>query len=140
MNTPAASGSNALVKLGFGPGQIVQEFGYDEDVDNDFRFAVEDLVGSELEYDDYTGVADAVLLWWREGDGDLVDALVDALTNLAEGASIIVLTPKAGRAGEVDAAEIQESAATAGLHATATAGIGSDWSATRLLAPKGARR
>lgn len=140
MNTPAAPGPPGLGKLGFAEGQIVQELGYDDDVSNDFRFSVEDLIGSELEYDDYTGVTDAVLLWWREGDGDLVDALVDALTNLSEGASVILLTPKAGRPGEVDAAEIQESATTAGLHTTAAAGIGADWTATRLLAPKGARR
>ena len=25
---------------------------------------------------------DLVLLWWRDGDGDLVDSLVDALTDL----------------------------------------------------------
>lgn len=140
MSTPAAEVPPGLGKLGFAPGQIVQEFGYDDDVDNDFRFHVEDLIGSELEYDDYTGVADAVLLWWREGDGDLVDALVDALTNLAEGAGVVVLTPKAGRTGEVEAAEVKESAATAGLHATGTISIGTDWTATRLLPPKGARR
>ena len=53
---------------------MIQEFGYDSDVDDEFRFAVEDHTGTELEDEDYTGGADAVLLWWREGDGDLVDA------------------------------------------------------------------
>ena len=66
--------------------------------------------------------------------GALSDSLKEAAG--ATGGNVV----QAGRAGEVDAAEIQESAVTAGLHATATAGIGSDWSATRLLAPKGARR
>ncbi|GAB4078188.1 MAG: DUF3052 domain-containing protein [Austwickia sp.] len=140
VNTPAAGGPSGLPKLGFSAGQVVQEYGYDDDVDHDFRYAVEDVIGSELEYDDFTGVADGVLLWWRDGDGDLVDALVDVLTNLAEGAGIVVLTPKAGRVGEVDAAEIEESAVTAGLHATANVSIGSDWSASRLLAPKSSRR
>ncbi len=66
-------------KLGFGAGQVVQEFGYDGDVDDDFRFAIEDACGSELEDEDYTGEVDAVLLWWRADDGDLTDALVDTV-------------------------------------------------------------
>lgn len=140
VNSPAVGGASTFPKLGLAPGQIVQEFGYDDDVDADFRFAVEDLVGSELEYDDFSGVVDAVLLWWRDGDGDLVDALVDSLTNLADGASIILLTPRAGRAGEVDASEIDEAAVTAGLHATGTVAVAPDWSANRLVPPKSARK
>jgi len=140
VNSPAVGGAGTFPKLGLAPGQIVQEFGYDDDVDADFRFAVEDLVGGELEYDDFSGVVDAVLLWWRDGDGDLVDALVDSLTNLADGASIILLTPRAGRAGEVDASEIDEAAVTAGLHATGTVAVAADWSANRLVPPKSARK
>ncbi len=138
--TPAQGPTGPVARLGFVPGHVVQEFGYGDDVDEDFRYAVEDLIGSELEYDDFTGVADAVLLWWREDDGDLVDALVDTLTNLAEGAGIFVLTPKAGRFGEVDAAEIAEAALATGLHATGTVSIGADWAGTKLVAPKSARR
>ena len=37
--------------------------------------------------------------WWRAGDGDLVDTLVDPLTTLTEGGVVWVLTPKSGRAG-----------------------------------------
>ena len=103
VSTPAAGKPAKFAKLGLVPGQVVLELGYDEDVDQDFRSGLESLLGTELEYDDYTGVADAVLLWWRSDDGDLVDALVDSLTNLADGAGVIVVTPKAGRVGEVDA-------------------------------------
>ena len=66
------------------------------------------------------------------GDGDLTDALVDAKTVLDDSAVIWVLTPKAGRGGHIDHAEIEEAATTAGLHATSTFSIAPDWSATRL--------
>lgn len=127
-------------KLGIGAGHVVQEFGYDDDVDHDFRSAVEELAGSELEDEDYGGVADAVLMWWRDGDGDLADALVDVLTTLADGGTIVLLTPKAGRDGEVDASDVEESALTAGLHASGSMSAGADWAATRLIASRTVRR
>jgi hypothetical protein len=46
---------------------------------------------------DYGNVVDAVVLWWRDEDGDLVDGLVDALTDLVGGGAIWLLTPKVGR-------------------------------------------
>ena len=141
MSTPAQSALQASVsRLGITEGQVVQEFGYDSDVDDDFRFALEDLVGSELEDEDYGDVADGVLIWWRDDDGDLVDAVVDGLTNLAEGGSIVVLTPKSGRPGHVDASDIEEAATTAGLHTSGAVNACEDWTATRLVAPKSARR
>ncbi|NNM44618.1 DUF3052 domain-containing protein [Knoellia koreensis] len=141
VSTPAQSALQASVsRLGITEGQVVQEFGYDSDVDDDFRFALEDLVGSELEDEDYGDVADAVLIWWRDDDGDLVDAVVDGLTNLAEGGSIVVLTPKSGRPGHVDASDIEEAATTAGLHTSGAVNACEDWTATRLVAPKSARR
>lgn len=33
---------------------------------------------------DYDDLADVVLLWFRDDDGDLVDALVDNMPGLAE--------------------------------------------------------
>jgi hypothetical protein len=136
----AAPQGGAGSRLGFAAGQVVQEFGYDSDVDDDLRFAIEDLTNTELEDEDYGDVADAVLLWWRDDDGDLVDAVVDGLTNLAEGGFIVVLTPKAGRPGHVDASELEESATTAGLHTSGSVNACEDWTATRLVAPKSARR
>jgi hypothetical protein len=136
----AAAANGSVAKLGFAAGQLVQEFGYDQDVDDNFRLAIEELCGSELEDENYADVADAVVLWWREDDGDLIDALVDALTNLAEGGFILLLTPKSGRDGHVDASDIQEAALTAGLHASGSTNAVRDWTGSRLVAPKSARR
>ena len=92
--TAEAAANSAVTKLGFTAGLVVQEVGYDSDVDDDLRIAIEDVIGSELEDEDYGNVADAVTLWWREDDGDLTDALVDALTNLADRGFIVLLSPK----------------------------------------------
>lgn len=127
----------AVAKLGFSAEQIVQEYGWDDDVDEDLRATVEAVVGSELEDEDYTGVVDAVILWWREDDGDLTDALVDTLGTLAEGSSIVLLTPRPGRDGEVDPSEVDEAATTAGLHTSGSVMCSDEWVATRLAARKG---
>lgn len=136
---PAAEQSMAA-KLGFKPGQVVQEFGYDEDVDDDLRVAIEELTGNELADEDSQDVVDVALYWWRDDDGDLVDALVDALTNLAGGGVIWLLTPKSGRPGHVEPSDIEESAPTAGLHATSTISACRDWTGTRLATPRSGRR
>jgi len=127
-------------KLGFSAGQVVQEIGYDTDVDEDLRRAIEEVTGNALVGADYDDVVDAVLLWWRDGDGDLVDALVDALTSLADGGTVWVLSPKAGRPGHVEPSDITEAAPTAGLAQTSTVSAGRDWSGARLVAPRSKRR
>jgi hypothetical protein len=126
-------------RLGLSPGQIVQEIGYDEDCDDALRESIAVVTGNEPVDEDYDDVVDAVLLWWRDGDGDLVDALVDALTSLADGGMIWLLTPKAGRDGHVEASDIGEAAPTAGLAQTSTVSAAPDWSGTRLVTPKSAR-
>ena len=142
MNTPApppvdpgSNGASAVDRLGFARDQVVQEFGYDVDVDDQFRFAVEDTCGAELEDEDYTGVADAVLLWFREDDGDLGDALVDMVGVLEEGGFVVLLTPRTD-GGEVDPSEIDEAAVTAGLHLAGTFSPSPQWRAHKLVAPK----
>ena len=85
--------------------------------------------------DDSDEVVDVVLLWWREGDGDLVDALVDSLTNLADSGVVWLLTPKAGRAGHVEPSDIDEAAPTAGLSSTRSTSAAPEWSGTRLVSP-----
>jgi hypothetical protein len=119
---------------------MVQEFGYDDDVDHNLRGLVEDLAGSELLDEDVDDVVDVVLYWWREGDGDLIDSLMDALTNLADGGVVWLLTPKAGRDGHVEPSEIEEAAPPAGLHAMSTISASADWTGTRLARPRGGRR
>ncbi len=132
----AADGaSNYARKLGIEKEQVVQELGWDEDTDDDIRVDIEDASGAELLDEDTDEVVDVVLLWWRDGDGDLVDALMDAITPLADDGVIWVLTPKTGKPGHVMPAEIAESAPTAGLMQTSSANLG-DWSASRLVQPK----
>ena len=130
---------NLAGRLGLRPGQVVQELGYDEDCDEELREAIVELTGNELVDEDYDDVADVVLLWWREEDGDLVDALVDALTALADGGHIWLFTPKAGREGHVEPSDIGEAAPTAGLSQTSSVSAARDWSGTRLVSPKAAR-
>ena len=134
-----ADNQGAGRRLGLQPGMVVQELGWDEDVDDDIRASIEAVTGSDLVDEDFGDVADAVILWWREDDGDLVDALVDALTDLADGGVIWLFTPKVGRPGYVDASDIAESAPTAGLATTTSLTVGKDWAATKLVAPKAAR-
>ncbi|MFZ0160202.1 MAG: DUF3052 domain-containing protein [Kineosporiaceae bacterium] len=136
----SAADQSMAGRLGFKPGQVVQEFGYDEDVDHELRTAIEDLTGNELADEDAQDVFDAAIYWWRDGDGDLVDALVDSLPNLASGGVIWLLTPKSGRDGHVEPSEIDEAAPTAGLHATSTISAGPDWTGTRLATPRSGRR
>jgi hypothetical protein len=126
-------------RLGLKPGLVVQELGWDEDVDDTLRVEIEDAVDADLVDGDYGNVVEAVLLWWRDDDGDLVDALVDSLTDLVSGGVIWVLTPKVGRPRSVDPADISEAGQIAGLSVTTTAAVSKDWSATRLVAPKSAR-
>ena len=126
---------NYAQRLGIQQNQVVQELGWDEDTDDDIRADIEDACGSELLDEDADEVVDVVLLWWRDGDGDLVDRLMDAITPLAEDGVIWVLTPKTGKPGHVLPAEIAESAPTAGLMQTSSANL-ADWSASRLVQPK----
>ena len=134
-----ADTQNAGGRLGLTRGDVVQEFGWDEDVDDDLRVQIEDAIDGDFVDGDYGNVVDAVVLWWRDEDGDLVDALVESLTDLASGGVIWLLTPKVGRPGAVDAADVTEAAPIAGLAVTTTAAVSRDWTATRLAAPKGQR-
>ena len=133
---PTSSTGSPASRLGFTAGTVVQELGWDNDTDDALRVSVEDAINAEMVDGDYGNVVDAVMLWWRDDDGDLVDGLVDALTDLVGGGSIWLLTPKVGRPGAVDPADIAEAAPIAGLAQTTTAAVSKDWSATRLVAPK----
>lgn len=118
--------------LEYQPGQYVQEFGYDEDVDFQLRENIEDLIDADLEDEDSYESVDGVILWWRNSDGDLVDALMDCLKNLVAGGTIWVLTPKPGRAHHVNSVEIKEAAELAGLRVMNAASLAPDWAGTRL--------
>lgn len=126
----------AADKLGIAAGMAVQELGHDEDVDQRLLDDVVSRCGQELSSEDSDDVVDVVLLWWREDDGDLVDALMDARTRLDSGGSIWVLTPKAGRDRHVEPSDILEAAPTAGLTQTSSISVSKDWSGSRLVSPK----
>ncbi|GAA3727555.1 DUF3052 domain-containing protein [Salinactinospora qingdaonensis] len=124
-------------RLGFKSGQVVQEFGYDDDVDEQLRASIAECTGSELVDEDYGDVVDAALLWWRDDEeDDLTDVLVDVQTTIEGGGIILVLTPKAGREGHVAPSDVAEAATTSGLSQTSAVSAGPDWSGTRLVAPK----
>lgn len=138
---PAEDKTSQARRLGLETGQVVQELGYDDDVDQDLRESIEELTGTELVDEDYDDVADVVLMWFREDseDGDLTDSLVDAQEYLVEGGLVWLLTPKTGREGHVEASDIADAAQTAGLSQTSTAAVSKEWSAVRLATPKAAK-
>ncbi|NDL56981.1 DUF3052 family protein [Phytoactinopolyspora mesophila] len=133
----SAQGDGPASRLGFRAGEIVQELGWDEDCDDDLRIDIEDTTGNELIDQGSGEVADAVLQWWRDDDGDLTDALVDAVTELVPGGVVWLLTPKVGRNGHVDPSDVADAALTAGLSTTTTVAVTEEWSGTKLVAPKG---
>ena len=122
-------------RFGVGPDDVVQEIGWDEDADSTISEAIEDAIGALLLDDDTTDPCDVVLLWFRDGDGDLVDELVDASRNLSPGGRVWLLTPGAGSPGVVPAGEIAESAQLAGFIATKADRFG-DWQGSCLAASK----
>ena len=136
----AADGVRSLAdRFGIEPGMVVMEMGYDDDVDHDLRDALTDRCG-ELVDEDTDEVVDAVLLWYREGDGDLFELLVETLSPLADNGVVWLLTPKAGRSGHVEPSDVAEAAPTAGLQQTSTVNAGKDWSAARLVLRRGDRK
>ena len=127
-------------RMGLAKGDLVLEVGFDSDCDSTLRDEIRGITGTELIENSTTDVVDAVIIWWRDGDGDLVDELMDAITYLAENGSIWVLTPKVGRDGHVEPSDIQDAAPLAGLSQTSTIALAKDWSATRLVARKSFKR
>jgi hypothetical protein len=126
--------------MGLKPGELVLELGGGPDSDQSLRAKISEITGTLLIENQTEEVVDAVIIWWREGDGELEDELVDALTYLSEAGSIWVLTPKAGRDGHVEPSDIQDAAPNVGLSQTSTFAVASDWTATRLVARKTAKR
>ncbi|MEU7428599.1 DUF3052 domain-containing protein [Streptomyces sp. NPDC040750] len=128
--------TNPAARLGFQPGQVVQEIGYADDVDQELREAIAEITGQDLVGKDYDDVADGVLRWFRDDDGDLTDALVDAIAMLEDGGVIWLLTPKTGRDGYMEPSDISEAAQSAGLSQTKSVSITKNWNGTRMVAPK----
>ena len=128
------------MRMGFAAGELILEVGYGQDCDDVLRSEIVAMTGTQLLEGETTEVVDAVILWWRDGDGDLVDELMDALTYLTETGPIWVLTPKLGRDGHVESSDIQDAAPIAGLSQTSTIALAQDWAGTRLVARKVGKR
>jgi hypothetical protein len=126
--------------MGLAREDLVLEVGRDSDCDSTLRDQLKALTGTQFLEGSTSEVVDAVIIWWREGDGDLVDELMDALTYLSETGPIWVLTPKVGRDGHVEPSDIHDAAPIAGLSVTSTIALAKDWTATRLVARKAGKR
>lgn len=125
--------------LGLAPGMVVEEVGWDEDVDATLRDDIMDIIDADMVEEALEGV-DAVLLWWREDDGDVADGLVEAMTDLAPTGYIWLMTPKVGRIGFIEASDLAEGAVTAGLALTGSVNVSAEWQATKVVRPKSSRR
>ncbi|AEX42362.1 DUF3052 domain-containing protein [Corynebacterium diphtheriae] len=126
------TGAHHAQRLGIAAGMTVQEVGWDEDCDSTISEAIEDIIGEELLDEETDEACDVVLLWWRSDDGDLVDGLVDSIRPLADNGRIWLLTPGAGKQGDLDPGEISESAQLAGLVQTKAERLGA-WQGSCLV-------
>ncbi len=99
--------------MGIQSGFLVLERGFGDDADEAIRKEISATTGTSLLDENSQEVVDAVITWWREDDGDLIDELVDCLTYLSENGPIWLLTPKVGRDGHVEPSDIQDAAQTA---------------------------
>ncbi|MDO4888403.1 MAG: DUF3052 family protein [Actinomycetaceae bacterium] len=132
-----------MTSLGFAAGSIVQEFGYDDDVDEDVRKMIEKDTGQELVDEEYSYIVDGAVAWWRSDDGDtddLADLFLDMKTNLERDTAVCwVLVPGTRDHGHVTTDVIEEAAETAGLMATTSVAVSEAWMGVKLTA-KGPRR
>jgi hypothetical protein len=118
---------------------MVQSINEDQDIAGDLLEAVTAASGTELVPEDSDDVVDIVLLWWRDDDGDLANALIDARRQLSDQGVIWLLTPKSGRPGHVEPSDILDAVPTAGLVQTSTVNVAQEWAGMRLAAPKSQR-
>lgn len=128
----AGLASALATRLGIRTGMTVQELGYDTDTDDLVADAVVAATGEHVVNEDFDGVVDVVLMWWREGDGDLIDALVDAKPPLADDGVIWLITPKFGRSGALEPADIADAAETCGLRRTTKLTL-NNWQGLRMV-------
>ena len=111
-----------MSSLGFASGSVIQEFGYDDDVDEAVRAQIEEETGQELVDEDYR------------------DIFLDMKANLESDVSPCwVLVPGTRSPGYVTADVIKDAAETAGLMATTSVAVGAAWMGVKLTA-KGPRR
>jgi hypothetical protein len=125
-------------RLAIRPGQVIAEIGRRRDCDESLREEILAAPARVLADEEYESIADVVLLWWRAGDGNLFDALTDALIACAGQGTIWLLTPDADQDGHVEASDIADGTAIARLSMTASFRAAPGWNATQL-SPHAAR-
>ena len=123
-------------EFGFSRGDIIQEWLWDDDVDDSIRASIEELTGEDLVDEDYDSAVDGVIIWWRDGDDEdaLSDTIVDAYAVLGEDGPLWVLIPKPGRPGAASSSTGQSAGKTAGMDAPTPLTVSSDWNGIRLRA------
>ncbi len=130
-------------EFGFRPGDIVQEWLWDDDVDEGLRTQIQNLTGEDLVDEDYDSSVDGIIIWWRDGDEEeeLADTIMDATGLVKDGAPFWIITPKPGREGNTSPTTLQSAAKTAGMNAATPLTVSEDWNGVRLRAfGKGAER
>ena len=132
------SAASGVEQLRLTPGMVVQELGWDDDVDEDLRNDIMDVIDSDL-IEEAVEAVDVVLLWQRD-DSDVGDALVDALHDLDDDGYIWLMSPKIGRPGYVSLSDLAEGVETAGLSLTIAVEVSPDWQARKVVRPRGGRR
>jgi hypothetical protein len=127
--------SNGAAEFGFKSEDVVQEWLWDDDVDEELRKEIAGITGTDLVDEDYDGVVDGVVLWWRDGDDEdeLADTIVDAEATRGEEAPFWIVTPKPGREGATSSFTIQNAAKTAGMNATTPVTVSGNWNGVRLV-------
>lgn len=119
---------------------MVLEIGFDADCAEEVRSAFVEASGNELVDEDFTDPVDAVLVWFRQDDDDLVELLMDAIAPLTENGVIWLMTPKPNQEGHVEPADIADAAPSAGLQVTKTLSASKAWQGTRLVTRKIGKR
>ena len=136
-NSPA---TNLVSSIGISPSSMVLEIGYDTDCSEEVRSAFIEASGNELVDEDYSDPVDAVIVWFRNDDDDLVELLMDAIAPLTENGVIWLMTPKPNQEGHVEPADIADAAPSAGLQVTKTLSASKTWQGTRLVTRKIGKR
>ncbi|BAR04931.1 hypothetical protein HMPREF0620_1254 [Parascardovia denticolens DSM 10105 = JCM 12538] len=127
---------NAAKELGFQPGDVVQEWLWDDDVDDSIRQSIEGLTGEDLVDEEYDSSVDGVVVWWRDGDDEdeLSDTIMDAGALLEGEGPFWVITPKPGRQGAAGPNTVQNASKNAGMNAATPVTLSEDWNGIQLRA------
>ena len=123
-------------EFGFQSGDIVQEWLWDDDVDDSVRAKIEDLTGEDLVDEDYDSAVDGAIVWWRDGDDEdeLSDTIVDAYSVVGDRWPFLGADPQArqDRRGEFQHGPVRRQ--DAGMNAATPLTVSPDWNGIRLRA------